>query len=107
MAFVFVDSFQFLPSSLQTLTENLKKENYNFPIYKSWFNEQEYCDSLYDLLLQKGEYMYEFMDNFDKFTHTKLPPHEAFYSQLTDSNISQEQYEHAQNVFELAKWPTL
>ena len=39
------------------------------------------------------------MDSFEKMDEAQLPPKEAFYSKLTDSNISDEDYEHAQNVW--------
>ena len=39
------------------------------------------------------------MSSWDKFTETKLPPKEAFYSNLNMSNISDEDYEHAQKVW--------
>ena len=48
------------------------------------------------LLLRKGVYPYEYMDSWERFEETKLPPKEAFYSKLTDANISDSDYAHAQ-----------
>ena len=45
-------------------------------------------------------YPYEYMDSFERFDETALPPKEAFYSSLTDENISDDDYEHAKKVFE-------
>ena len=39
------------------------------------------------------------MDCVERFAETELPPIEKFYSQLSDSNISTEDYEHAQKVW--------
>ena len=44
------------------------------------------------------------MDNWEKFDKITLPPKEVFYSNLSLENISDEDYEHAQkvwNVFEI------
>ena len=44
------------------------------------------------------------MDNWEKFDEITLPPKEVFYSNLSLENISDEDYEHAQkvwNVFEI------
>ena len=39
------------------------------------------------------------MTDFDKLNVSQLPPKNKFYSKLNDSNISHEEYEHAQNVW--------
>ena len=46
----------------------------------------------YHVEQQKGYFPYEWFDNISKLEATSLPPHEAFYSQLKSSNISQEAY---------------
>ena len=56
------------------------------------------------MLLRKGVYPYEYMDSWEKFNETALPPKEAFYSNLNLEDISDEDYKHAQkvwNVFEI------
>jgi hypothetical protein len=52
------------------------------------------------LILSKGVYPYEYMDSYEKFNETKLPPIEKFYSTLSESHISQDDYDHAKKVFE-------
>ena len=55
-------------------------------------------------MLRKGVYPYEDMDNWEKFDETSLPNKQAFYSKLNLEKISDEDYEHAQrvwNVFEI------
>ena len=52
-------------------------------------------DKQFRLLLRKGVYLYEYMSGWDKFEETKLPPKEAFHSNLNMSDISKYDYEHA------------
>ena len=52
-----------------------------------------------NLLLQKGVYPYEYMDSFDRFQETELPPIGNFYSSLSDESISKKDYQHAQEVW--------
>ena len=50
------------------------------------------------LLLRKGVYLYEDMDNWEKFDETAIPPKEAFYNKLSLEGISDAVYAHAQKV---------
>ncbi|XP_068680384.1 uncharacterized protein [Montipora capricornis] len=88
----FIDSFQFMSSSLDKLVSNLPKEAL---IYTT----QEFKGKKFDLMSQKGVYPYDFMDSFEKFDE-KLPSKEDFYSILNDEHISGEDYKHAQTVWE-------
>ncbi|XP_068713295.1 uncharacterized protein [Montipora foliosa] len=87
----FIDSFQFMSSSLDRLVSNLPKESLK---YTSQIFENEKLD----LMSRKGVYPYDFMDSFGKFNE-KLPPKEEFYSILNDEHILDDQYKHAQNVW--------
>ena len=49
----------------------------------------------FTLLLRKGLYPYEDMDNWEKFDETTIPPKEAFYSKLNLEGISDADYAHA------------
>ena len=40
------------------------------------------------------------MDDIEKLKDTSLPPINEFYSNLTDSNISTSDYQHAQDVWD-------
>ena len=59
------------------------------------------------LLARKGVYPYDYVTSIDKFKETKLPPKEAFYSKLTDEEISDEDYQHALNVWSTFKCQTI
>ena len=39
------------------------------------------------------------MDSLEKLEHSSLPPHEAFYSTLTNKNISKEDYSSIRRTF--------
>ena len=42
------------------------------------------------MLLQKGVYLYEYIDEWDKFNEKVLPGKDSFYSNLTLENISEQ-----------------
>ena len=44
-------------------------------------------------------YPYEYMDSMERFEEPQLPPKEKFFSTLHDSDISDEDYAHAKNVW--------
>ena len=52
------------------------------------------------LLLRKGVYSYKYMDSWERFDETSLPDKEAFYSKLSEEGIIDEDYVHAQKVWE-------
>ena len=51
------------------------------------------------LLLRKGVYPYEYMDNWENFDENTLPPKEAFYSNLNLEDIKDKDYEQSQKVW--------
>ena len=51
------------------------------------------------LLLRKGVYPYEYMDSWERFKETSLPPKQSFYSELNVEDISDKDYSHAQKVW--------
>ena len=92
----FLDSLNFLNSSLQQLTKNLLTEgDSKFALVKHFFPEKKQ----HSLLLRKGVYPYSYMDSMARFEETCLPSREEFFSHLTLEHISKEDYQHAHNVF--------
>ena len=53
------------------------------------------------MLLRKGVYPYEYMDSWTKFDENILLPKEAFHSNLNLENISDEDYTHAQKIWDI------
>ncbi|KAL9966907.1 hypothetical protein ACROYT_G025047 [Oculina patagonica] len=90
----FTDSLNFLKGSLDSLVKAMPKEELN--ITKS--NSTQSSDESFELLCKKGIYPYEYMDSWERFSETSLPEKEKFYSKLNDENITDKEYEHAQNV---------
>ena len=72
----------------------------NFPSIYQFCNDDL---NKFVLLLRKGVYPYENMDNWKKFDETTLPSKEAFYSNLNLEDISDEDYAHAQKVWGVFK----
>lgn len=91
----FIDSYRFLPDSLQKLASSLPKDKLLIT-RKEWKNLTE---EKFDLLCQKGVYPYDYMDTADKLNETKLPPKNLFYNQLNDQHITDEEYAHATRVW--------
>ena len=89
----FIDSFKFMSSSLDSLVNNLARRGEQF------FGFEEYNDVQYKLLIKKGIYPYEYMNDWDKFKETALPPEKAFYSKLSMVGVREEDYEHARRVW--------
>ena len=50
------------------------------------------------LLLRKNVYLYEYMEDWEKFNETKLPEKEEFYSNLNMENITDVDYMHAEII---------
>ena len=59
------------------------------------------------MLLRKGVYPYEYIDIWERFDETSLPEKKAFYSELHLEDITDEDYTHAQKVFEELKSKTV
>jgi hypothetical protein len=91
---VFKDSAQFLLASLGKLVESNKRK-----VFK--FTGMDRSEEEFGLLLRKGVYPYDYMDGWDKFDETALPPIETFYSTLIGEGISRIDYAHALNVWKV------
>ena len=82
------------------------KKNYekyfNKELIKRFANTYNFCDNdlnKFILLLKKGVYPYEYMDNWERFDETSLTNKEPFYSSLNMENIDDIDYRHGNNVF--------
>jgi len=93
----FVDSYSFMPSSLSSLVETLKKSRNikDFKITKRMFKNR----GPLKLLLKKGIFPYSHLTGQHVFSEKKLPPKNAFFNDLKNEAISTEEYKLAQNVW--------
>jgi len=87
----FVDSLLFFHSSLDKVSNSMSIEQ-DFILTREHFS---YLNANVNLILEKGIYPYSYMDSFEKFNETSLPAHCHFFNDLTDENVSLEQYEKA------------
>ena len=88
----FIDSFQFMSSSLDKLLSNLPKETFKY-------TSEEFTGKKLKLMSQKGVYPYDHMDCFEKFDQMELPTKEQFYSILNDQHVTNGEYDHARKVW--------
>ena len=54
----------------------------------------------YECEQTKGFFPHEWVDGLDKLNETSLPLHAAFYSSLKNANITEQEYEYCQQVWE-------
>ena len=76
----FINSFRFMPTSLDALIKNLDTEQCK-NVKKFYSNPRKF-----DLLKRKGVYPYDYVDSVDKLAETALPPKEEIYSRLNDED---------------------
>ena len=77
---VFIDSMQFMNSSLDKLVKNLLDEDCKYLV-------EEFGSENLELLKQKGAYLYQYMNSFERFNEEKLPAKKYFYSSMKDGKI--------------------
>ena len=89
----FLDSFQFLSTSLEELVSlMLKSKNDNFVYRKTHLGTD-------DDIFAKGVYPYSYVDSCEKFAETQLPPISEFHDKLKNEPLSVEDYLRAQDTW--------
>ena len=85
------------------------KEEWKRPInelIENFPSTYQFCNgdlNKFVMLLRKDVNPYEYMGSWEKFDETVLPPKKAFYSNLNLRDISDEDYVHAQKVWNVFK----
>ena len=77
---VFIDSMQFMNSSLEKLVKNLSDNDSKYLI-------QEFGSKNLELLKQKDACPYEYMDSFKRCNGEKLPDEKCFYSSVKNGTM--------------------
>ena len=80
------------------------RKKINKELIKRFASSYEFCNkdlNKFILLLRKGVYPYEYMDNWERFNETSLPNKEPFYSNLNMENIDDIDYRHGNKVFKI------
>ena len=118
----FIDSFRFMSTSLSELVGNTsgnfnsiecksctennrceKRKKLIEGLIKKFSSIYQFCNgdlNNFMLLLRKGAYSNKYMDSWEKFDETTLPPKKDFYSELNLEDITDKDYNKAQKVFE-------
>ena len=115
----FIDSYQHLPSSLDSLSRDLLHECWTqaetgatielerarkmFPHLSNEFPN----DEQFRLLLRKGVFPYTHLSHPRRMSESALPPIEAFYNDLQQAACSEKDYTHAQNVWQVFRMTSL
>ena len=95
----FIDSFKLLQTSLANLVSNLQPTDFK--------NLNRVIKENTSLLTRKGCYPYDYVSSIDILQETKLPSKDLFYSKLYDEHISDEDYQHAIQVWDTFNCKTL
>ena len=80
---VFIDSMQFMNSSLDKLVTNLVDKDLKYLV-------KEFGTENLKIFKQKGAYPYEYMNSFKRFNEDKLCARKYFYSSTKDKKISKD-----------------
>ena len=76
---------------METLVDNLAQDELQaFTLLQSKIEDSEEAH-----LLRKGVYPYEYMDSFEKFDDSELPPKEQFYSSIKKEHVSDEDFKYS------------
>ena len=94
-----------LLQSIDKVSETDKKIS-QAALIEKFPNTYQLCNkdlNKFALLLRKGVYPYEYMDSWKRFKEESLPDKESFYSELNNEHITDEDYAHAQKVWDTFK----
>jgi hypothetical protein len=106
----FLDTIGFMASSIESLSNNLKKECQSIDdLRKVFVNTSNHFtnDDEFKLMTEKGIYPYDYISNFDKLNDKKLPSIKDFYSQLNKKDCSINDYNQAIKVWDTFRCKTL
>ena len=77
---MFIDSMQFMNSSLYKHVKNLSDEDFKYLV-------EEFGSKNLKLLKQKGACPYEYMNSFERFNEEQLPARKYFFSSTKKEKI--------------------
>ena len=108
----FNDSLQFLNTSLDKLVKNVMGKEEDFTILKNlrYYFDREWShfdEEAFKMLTRKGVYPYSHFTSFERFEETSLPSKEAYFNDLTNKEISEEDYKFAQDPWKAFKLKNL
>ena len=92
----FLDSFQFMSSSLASLVKNLEILPFTDVLKKDFPGISD------DIIKRKGVFPYTYFNSLSKLQETSLPAREAFRNDLNGEECSSDEYEFAQRAWQEA-----
>ncbi|XP_044019508.1 uncharacterized protein LOC122859890 [Aphidius gifuensis] len=97
----FIDSYRFMATSLDKLASNLSDDDKKIT--------KQYCEDFekFQLLKRKEIFPYEYINSWRRLEDIKLPSINEFYSRLSKSIISHDDYQHAETVWNKFEIKTL
>ena len=101
---LFIDSIQFVNSSLDKLVENSLDKDFKYLV-------EEFGSENFEILKQKSSYPYEYMNSFKRFNEEKLPARKYFFSltkkgkidndgKISDSHVRIKDYLTCEKIWE-------
>jgi hypothetical protein len=99
----FLDTLSFMATSIDSLSENLKKDCKTIEQKREVFknvSEQFDDDNEFEMMIKKGIYPYDYIDKYARLHETNLPPQKSFDSILNNSQCSDKAYEQAKLVWD-------
>lgn len=101
---MFIDSCNFLQLSLDKLAGNLPDKQKKITMKR--MKDLGFNKTQVKLMMKKGLYPYEYIDTVEKFKQTEPPPQSAFYNNLKQKGLSDDDYKHFLKVWEVTKCKT-
>lgn len=89
----FLDSFKFMPKSLDELSKNLTDDQCKE--VGKYFS----IDNEFRLIRQKGIFPYSYVDSFEKLNEKRLPERNDFFNMLQNKHVTQFEYKRALDVW--------
>ena len=93
---VFIDSMQFMNSSLYSLVTNLSGNNFKYL-------SEDFSGKFLTMLKQKIMYPYQYMESFKRVFENKLPDKPKFFDSLKDECISEKDYVKGVDIWNVFK----
>ena len=81
------------------LDENLKKWSFN----TCKFSNHDISNFNHDIIVQKGVYSYEYMDDWENSNETLLPKKQDYYSNLNMEDITETDYAYKKELVKILK----
>ena len=80
-------------------TALIEKFYISYNTYQLWNKDL----NKFDFIWRKGVYPYEYMHSWERFKEESLPDKESFYGELNKEHVTDEDYAHAQKVWDTFK----